>query len=85
MITELFSSIGASFSSPNPHSTSVNLPQPLTIIRAAWQDSSLPEKMLKVGGIKTKDARLVRIWINSLEWVAILTIAHLQAVKPVFF
>ncbi len=72
----LLTQVGASFADPEAAAPQYALSQPVTILRAAWKDPSLAGRMLKVIGIKPKEAQSLLAWAASLEWIVALD--HIQ-------
>jgi hypothetical protein len=72
----LLKQVGASFADPKAAAPKYALSQPVTILRAAWKDPSLAGRMLKVIGIKPKEAQSLLAWAASLEWI--LALDHIQ-------
>lgn len=82
LIAGLLAWLGASFADPAPAAPTYTLHQPLTILRAAWQDAALAAKMLKRTGLSPKETKAALAWLESLQWAAALTRLHLEAQRP---
>lgn len=57
------------------------IPQPLTLIPAAWKDPQLAARILEERSIEQKIAKSTLEWISSLEWVAMLSKVKLDGTR----
>jgi hypothetical protein len=61
--------------------TTHDLPQPLTFLPAAWNDSTLATRILKERGVNAKHTKATLVWVASLEWVTALSKVQLEGQK----